>query len=92
MRNAFELAGTVQKTELNEKADSGHIAAGAFHQLDHPTRGSACCQQIVDDQHAISRLDRIHVHLQAVGAVFKIVGDGGCLVGELAGLADGMKR
>ena len=45
----------------------------ALHQIDRRTRGAARGEQVVDDQHALPGLDRVPVHLEAVGAVLELV-------------------
>src|ERR1700737_5574469 len=51
--------------------------------------GSACGQQVVDNEHALAFLDRVPVDLQRIGAIFQGIvklGGGGR---QLAGLAQG---
>ena len=52
-------------------------------------RGAAGGEQVVDDQHALARLDGILVDLQAIGAIFQLVAHAHAFGGKLLRLAHG---
>ena len=78
-------AGEVAK--LDDKAAIDDDAARLFAQLRAGKRGAAGGKQIIHDGDALAGLDRIHMDLQLVGAVFKGVFMADRLIRELAGLA-----
>src|SRR5262249_3626929 len=56
---------------------------------DRRARGAAGREQVVDDQHLLSLVDRVAVHLEAVGAVFERVAHADRRVRKLPDLAYG---
>src|SRR5262245_56184311 len=71
---ALQLAASVQIGELDEERDALDPPAELLDEPDSRPCRSSSRQQIVDNQNALSRLDRILVHFQAVTAVFQLVG------------------
>src|SRR5439155_16529443 len=70
---ARQLAAAVQSHQLDQECESVHLAAEAFHQVGGRARSPARSQEVVDDQHALPRANRVFMNLQRVAAVFELV-------------------
>src|SRR5579859_1768108 len=78
---------TLQKIEFDSEAEAGNAAAELANKLHCGLHRAACGQQVVDDYHVLPRLDRIHVDLERITAVFQIVGHLSGGSGQFARLA-----
>src|SRR5690606_23649301 len=70
---AIELLAAAEEIQLHHEPQSRHIAADSLDQVHNGTSGSARCQQVIDDQHAMPLSDRIFVHLQRVLSIFEVI-------------------
>src|SRR6266702_3981820 len=82
-----ELRTAFEEIELHGEAEAGDFAAKLPHQLHRRLHRPAGGEQVVDDDHALPRLDRVEVNLQRVGAVLQVVADARGLRRQLLGLA-----
>src|SRR6185369_9914816 len=83
---SLEPVAALEELELNEEREADHLALEPFDQLDRPVHGTACGEQVVDDQHLLTRRDRIAVDLEGVGSVLERIFDGDRLRRQLAQL------
>jgi hypothetical protein len=70
---ARQLLPAREELELDEEREAGHLAAEPFDQAHHGRGGAAGREHVVDDEHPLSRLDRVTMDLQQVGAVLELV-------------------
>ena len=78
----------MQKFQFHHHGHARHVGSQFPRQLHASSSGSSRRQQVVHNQHALSGLDRIAVHLQRVGSIFQFIGDARRLRRQLARLAD----
>ena len=74
-RSPRQLAAAVQDASSISTATPTHVAAELPDQIDRRARRAAGREQVVDDQDLLALLDRIAVHLEAVGSVLQVVAD-----------------
>jgi len=72
---AGQFRAAVEEGQLDHEPQSDDLACHILHQFHGSGRGAAGGQQIVDDEHALTRRDVIAVDLQAICSVFEIVAD-----------------
>src|SRR4051812_46574420 len=77
----------VEEVELDEKAKPDDVAAEPLDKLDSRADGAAGREQVIDDQDALPRLDRVTVNLQRRGSVLQRVVDVDRLRRQLADLS-----
>src|SRR5437588_1531679 len=82
-----ESARTTQCRELDEKRDGDDLAADLLDERGGRRSGAARGEQVVDDEHAFARLDRVRLDLEHALAVLQPVPDRHGLAGQLAQLA-----
>jgi len=79
----------VEEREIDEHGDADDVGVERFDEFTASLHGSAGGEEIVNEQHALAGVDGVEMNLDAVAAVFEVVGRAGGFGGELAGLADG---
>src|SRR2546423_13909866 len=84
-----ELVAAFERGELDEKGETDDLAFELLHELDGAGHRAAGCEEIVDDEDASARFDRVLVHLEGRRAVFQVVLDADDVARELAELAHG---
>ena len=86
-RIGLQLISASKSLKFDKYANADDLAAESLDQIAARDKCSASGDEIIYDQDAMPRLDRICMDLQRVGAVFKfvILGDG--VEGQFAGLA-----
>src|ERR1019366_8428938 len=84
-----ELRAALEEVEFDREAEAGDLAAKLTHQLHRRLHGAAGGEQIVDDDHALSRLDRVEMDFEGVGSVLQVVAHAGGLCRQLLRLAHG---
>src|SRR5829696_7261490 len=72
---AFEPLPAVQELKFDDKSQTDHLAAELLDEVDLRSRRPARGEQVVVDDHARSRLDRVGMELQGVEAVLEGVLD-----------------
>src|SRR5260221_1372599 len=66
---AGELRPTLEADELDEKRERLHVPTQFLDEIRCRACSAAGREQVVDNQHALTLLDRIVVNLEPVGAV-----------------------
>src|SRR3954447_2208923 len=79
---------TLEEEQLDEEGKANDFCLERLDQLDRPQNGAASGEQVVHDEHALARLERVLVDLESVGAVLEGVLDAGRLGGQFAQLPD----
>src|SRR5947208_3990532 len=82
-----ELVAAFERGQLDQECETDDLALELFHELDGPGHRAPSCEEIVDDQDASARLDRVLVHLERRRTVFQVVLDADDIAGELSELA-----
>mmetsp|Transcript_379 Transcript_379/g.1302 ORF Transcript_379/g.1302 Transcript_379/m.1302 type:complete len:223 (-) Transcript_379:3375-4043(-) len=78
--------------EVGKLHDTGtftHLGTHTFNEPHTSSHGSTCGDEIVHQKHILSWLDGVHVHFDAVGSIFEIVGLAHRLAWQLVGLTYG---
>src|SRR5688500_8724762 len=70
----WNFCAPVEEFELDEKCQGLYRSSELADKRVRRRRCSAGRQHIIDDEHTLSRLHRVGVNLEAIRAVFKIVG------------------
>ena len=77
----------MKEIKLHEEPHSRQLAAILGYQLGLSNRRAASCHQVIDDQHHIVLVERIHMHLKLVGPIFELVAFRANLSRQLSRLA-----
>src|SRR4030081_2134675 len=85
---ARELVATFERCELYQERKPDDLALQLLHELDGARNRATGGEEIVDDEHTSSRLDRILVHLEGRRAVLEVVLHADHVGWQLAKLAD----
>src|SRR5579859_3149724 len=86
---ASQHLATLEVDELDEEAETDHLAAQHLDQLRDRPGGAAGRDQVVDDQHLLAGQDRVLVDVEDIVAVLQRVFDAAGREGQLARFADG---
>src|SRR5271157_1028710 len=70
---ALQLVAPFKGVQFDHKSQAADIGAERLRHLSGGLRGAAGCQQVITDDDAFARLDRVLVHFQRVVAVFQFV-------------------
>ena len=84
-----EAVAAFEEVEFYGEGEAGDFSTELIYELYGGFHGAAGGEEVVDEDYALAGLDGVHVDLEGVGSVFKIVGDAGDGRGEFARLADG---
>jgi hypothetical protein len=68
-----ELVPAVEEGQLDHERKADHLRAEPFDQPDDSRSGAAGSEHVIDDEHLLSRHERVPVHLEQVGAVLELV-------------------
>src|ERR1700704_4240462 len=85
---ARELVAAFERGELYQERKPDDLAFQLLHELDGARNRAAGGEEIIDDEHTSSRLDRILVHLEGRRAVLEVVLHADHVGRQLAELAD----
>jgi hypothetical protein len=72
---ARELFPPTQEIQFDHEAQRGNLATQLLDQFCGGRSGSTGREHIVDQQHILTRLDRVLVNFDDVGAILKLVFD-----------------
>src|SRR6266436_2860879 len=86
---ARELVASLERHQLDEEREGDDLSLELSHELDRSRDGPACGQQVIDDQHLRTGLDRVPVHLQGGRPVLEVVLDAHHVGRQLTELPDG---
>ena len=87
-----ENRSAIEVRQLDDEGTAHNLSAGPTEQLDSGSCGTPGRDQIVDQQDARARGNRIFVDLDAVGSVLKLIVGTDGLPGQFALLADRNER
>src|SRR5919108_2897201 len=71
--DVLQLLAAVEVAELDQHLDADHVGAELAHQADGGGGRASSRQNIIDDKHLLTGLDRVGVDLELVGAVLEVV-------------------
>jgi len=83
-----EVIAAFQEAQLDDTGRGDHVAAALAYQVDRRLHRAAGRDQVVENDHPLTRGNRVLLHLDRVGAVFEVVGIPHGPAGQLALLAD----
>src|SRR5262249_10316541 len=86
---ALQPRCTAELWQIDYESSAGYLAAQTADQLNGGLGCAACCNQIVDNQDALTLFNCVLVHLDDVGAIFELIILPDGAPGQLALLADG---
>src|SRR5258708_16380319 len=69
----LEFTATLEEVQFDRESDAYNLSPKLTDQLYRSLHRSTRCQQIVDDQHALTRLYRVQMNLKRICAVFQVV-------------------
>src|SRR3954467_5408308 len=69
-----QLGPAAELDQLDQHRDPGDAAATLLHEIDRRLGRAAGREQVVDDEPPLPGGNRVVVHLEAVAAVFEVVG------------------
>jgi len=89
VRVGGDAVAPVQSEQLNQDRHTDNARAGAFYKFAAGFERASRGKEIIHDEDVLAEDERVGVDLEAVGAVFKVVGDAAGFARKLLGFADG---
>ena len=86
---AVQVVAAIEVGELDDDSNTRDCAARALDELYGGGQRTAGRDEVIDDQDPVTRLNRVYMDFDRVGAVLELVADRGGLVGQFALLAGG---
>src|SRR5204862_7025201 len=86
--HAVELLTAAEEFQFDDGGDADERGVESANEVRRGADGAAGGEQIVDDEHAIVRRQRVVVNLECVAAVFENVFVAASRVRQFVGLAD----
>ena len=85
---SVEALAAVQERELDDENAAGNYGVALGYEVCTRSQGAARCEQIIDENHSLARLDCVDVHLYRIRSVLERVLDPVGRVRKLSGLTD----